>query len=237
MKPLKPLLAPAALALAVAVLLGLGWLYLARPEHKYRLTIEVQTPGGVRSASGVMAVYMGKDGGILPEAGGSISMKGDALFVDLADGRHLVAALAHGKNAANFDGMSRLAMNAFAAVGQKVGFKEVNQLSGKVELYGDLIPTLVTFTNPADPKTAEVLDPTNIEATFGNGFHLNRVTLEMVPVGLWPLDFGGQLGEPVTRRIETKLPWVTSVRGYLSGRFACNPVAELCLDVGNFQRK
>ena len=237
MEPLKPLLAPAALALAVAILLGWGWIYLARPDHKYRLTIEVRTPGGVRSASGVMAVHMGKDGGILPEAGGSIGMKGDALFVDLGNGRHLVAALAHGKNAEGFDGMSRLAMIAFAAAGQKVRFKDVNQLSGKVQVYGDLIPTLVTFTNLADPKTAQVLDPGDIEATFGKGFRLIGVTLEILPVGLWPLDFGGPLGEPVTREIEERLPWVATVKGLLSGRFGCNPSVEQCLDVGHFQRK
>jgi hypothetical protein len=28
-----------------------------------------------------------------------------------------------------------------------------------------------------------------------------------VPNGAWPLDFGGALGEPVTRGIEAKLPW------------------------------
>jgi hypothetical protein len=234
---MKPLWRPIALALAVAVLLGWGLIYLNRPEHKYRLTIEVQTPGGVRSASGIMAVHMGKDSGILPEAGGSIGMKGDAIFIDLGDGRHLVAALAHGKNATNFDGMSRLAMNAFAAAGQKVRFKEVNELSGKVQVHGDLIPTLVTFTNLIDPKTAQVLDPANIEAAFGNAFHLKRVILEMVPVGLWPLDFGGPFGEPVTRGIETNLPWATSVKGYLSGRVACNPSVELCLEVGHFRRK
>jgi hypothetical protein len=234
-EPLKRLLGPAALALAVAVL-GWGWIYLARPEHKYRLTIEVQTPSGVKSASGVMAVHMGKDSGILPEAGGSIGMKGDAIFVDLGDGRHLITALAHGPNASNFDGMSRLAMKAFAAAGQNVRFKDVNQLGGKVQVYGDLIPTLVMFANLVDPKTARVLDPANIEEIFGNGFHLNRVILEMVPVGLWPLDVGGPLGEPVTREIETRLPWVTSVKGYLDGRFACTPSVEECLEVGHFRR-
>jgi len=219
------------------MLLGWGWIYLARPDHKYRLTIEVETPSGVRSASGVIAVHLGKDSGILPEAGGSIGMKGDAIFVDLGDGRNLIVALAHGANASNFDGMSRLAMNAFAAAGQKVPFKDVNQLSGKVQVNGDLIPKLVMFANLADPKTARVLDPANVEEVFGNGFRLKRVALEMVPVGLWPLDFGGPFGEPVTRGIETKLPWVTSVKGYLSGRFACNPSLELCLEVGHFRRK
>ena len=31
-----------------------------------------------------------------------------------------------------------------------------------------------------------------------------------MPNGLWPLDFGGPLGEPVTRGIEAKLPWLDS---------------------------
>jgi regulator of RNase E activity RraB len=184
-----------------------------------------------------MAVYMGKDGGIIPEAGGSIGMKGDALFVDLGSGRNLIVALSHGANAADFDGMSRLAMNAFAAAGQKVQFKDMNRLEGKVEVHGDLIPTLVTSTDLVDPKAAQVIDPSKIEATFGDGFHLSRVIIEMVPVRLWPLDFGGPLGEPVTRGIETKLPWVTSVKGYLSGRFACNPSLEACLEAGHFRRK
>jgi hypothetical protein len=29
-----------------------------------------------------------------------------------------------------------------------------------------------------------------------------------VPNGFWPLDFGGVLGEPVTRGIIGKLPWL-----------------------------
>jgi hypothetical protein len=33
-------------------------------------------------------------------------------------------------------------------------------------------------------------------------------TAEVVPNGLWPLDFGGALGEPVTRGIAT-LPWLS----------------------------
>jgi hypothetical protein len=30
----------------------------------------------------------------------------------------------------------------------------------------------------------------------------------VVPNGLWPLDFGGWLGEPVTRGIVARLPWL-----------------------------
>jgi hypothetical protein len=30
----------------------------------------------------------------------------------------------------------------------------------------------------------------------------------VVPNGFWPVDFGGPLGEPVTRGIPAKLPWL-----------------------------
>jgi hypothetical protein len=53
--------------------------------------------------------------------------------------------------------------------------------------------------------------PDDLEAAFGNGFHLHGVSAEVVPNGLWPLDFGGSLGEPVTRGIEARLPWWNGV--------------------------
>jgi hypothetical protein len=34
--------------------------------------------------------------------------------------------------------------------------------------------------------------------------------VEAVPNGLWPIDFGGGLGEPVTRGVTAKLPWAAS---------------------------
>jgi hypothetical protein len=42
---------------------------------------------------------------------------------------------------------------------------------------------------------------------LGKGFRLQGISAEVVPNGAWPLDFGGPLGEPVTRGIEAKLPW------------------------------
>ena len=50
--------------------------------------------------------------------------------------------------------------------------------------------------------------PDDLEAAFGKGFRLRGVSAEVVPNGLWPLDFGGPLGEPVTRGIEARLPWL-----------------------------
>jgi hypothetical protein len=50
--------------------------------------------------------------------------------------------------------------------------------------------------------------PDNLASVFGNGFRLHGVSAEVVPNGFWPVDFGGMLGEPVTRGIEAKLPWL-----------------------------
>jgi hypothetical protein len=77
-----------------------------------------------------------------------------------------------------------------------------------VPVKGALIPVLMTFTDPGDPGTARTVPPDGLEARLGKGFHLRSVSAEVVPNGLWPLDFGGPLGGPVTRGIEAKLPWL-----------------------------
>jgi hypothetical protein len=61
-----------------------------RPSHKYRLTVEVETPEGIKSASGVLAVQ--------PDRGysrsGHTRTMGDAVLLDLGGGNNLIALLA-----------------------------------------------------------------------------------------------------------------------------------------------
>jgi hypothetical protein len=63
----------------LAVLVAGDQIRINRPGHKYRLTVEVETPAGARSASGVLAVT--------PDRGynnrGRTRTSGDAIFVDL----------------------------------------------------------------------------------------------------------------------------------------------------------
>jgi hypothetical protein len=51
--------------------------------------------------------------------------------------------------------------------------------------------------------------PDDAEAVLGKGYRLQGISTEVVPNGYWPLDFGGVLGEPVTRGIQAKLPWLS----------------------------
>jgi hypothetical protein len=84
----------------------------------------------------------------------------------------------------------------------------MSQLTGIVPVKGAQIPVLVAFADPAAPGTARVVRPEDTEAVLGKGYRLQGISAEVVPNGYWPLDFGGALGEPVTRGIQAKLPWL-----------------------------
>ena len=174
-----------------------------RPGHKYRLTVEVETPEGVKLASGVMAVHPDRS----YSRGGHTRTRGDAVFVDLGGSKNLVALLAHLDKSVELDDMNYLALRAYDAAGRKVSFNDMNRMTGAVPVQGALIPVLVSFGDPGDPVTARAVQPDEVEAVLGKGIHLHGISAEVVPNGLWPLDLGGPFGEPVTRGIEAKLPW------------------------------
>src|SRR6202048_4162961 len=192
------------LALLAALVIG-EQTRINRPGHKYRLTVEVETPEGVKSASDVMAVHPDRS----YSRGGHTRTAGDAVFVDLGGGKNLVALLAHIDKTLDLDGINYVALRAYtAAGGKRVSFNEMNRLTGSVPVTGPLIPVLGGFADPANPGTARTVEPDDAEAVLGKGYRLHGVTAEVVPNGLWPLDFGGPLGEPVTRGILADLPWV-----------------------------
>jgi len=115
--------------------------------------------------------------------------------------------LAHRDNTVDLDGMNYVALRAYKAAGQNVSFNEMSRMTGAAPVTGALIPILVSFADLSNPATARTVPPDNLAAVLGQGFRLHRMTAEVVPNGIWPLDFGGRLGEPVTRGIEAKLPW------------------------------
>jgi hypothetical protein len=192
------------LALLAVLVIG-DQIRINRPGHKYRLMVEVETPAGIKSASSVMAVT--------PDRGysrkGHTQTSGDALFVDLGAGKNLVALLAHVDKTLDLDGMNYVALRAYGAAGNKrVAFNEMSAMRGVVPVTGALVPVLATFSDPAGPATMRLVPADDLEAVFGKGYRLHGVSAEVVPNGVWPLDVGGVLGEPVTRGIEGRLPWL-----------------------------
>ncbi|MCK1638832.1 hypothetical protein IVA95_14745 [Bradyrhizobium sp. 157] len=192
------------IALLAALVIG-DQIRINRPAHNYRLSVEVETPEGRKSASGVVAVHPDRS----YTRRGQTRTVGDAIFVDLGQGKNLVALLAHVDNNVVLDDMNYVALRAYtAAAGKRVSFNEMSRLTGVVPVKDTLIPVLVTFTDPANPGTARQVAPDDAEAVLGRGYRLQEISAEVVPNGYWPVDFGGALGEPVTRGIQAKLPWL-----------------------------
>src|SRR6267143_3529111 len=98
------------IALLAALVIG-DQIRIDRPAHKYRVTLEVETPDGRKSASGVMAVHPDRS----YSRGGHTKTVGDAVFVDLGGGKNLVALLAHIDKNLELDGINYVALRAYTA--------------------------------------------------------------------------------------------------------------------------
>ncbi|HEY2210480.1 MAG TPA: hypothetical protein VGH62_02460 [Bradyrhizobium sp.] len=119
-----------------------------RTSHKYRLTVEVETPEGTKSASGVMAVHPDRS----YSRGGQTRTKADAVFVDLGGGKNLLTLLAHIDQSVELDGMNYVALRAYNDAGRKVSFNNMSRMTGAVPLTGGLIPVLVPSLTPWIPR-------------------------------------------------------------------------------------
>ncbi len=89
------------IAWIVAIIVAIvGFISLAYPTytHRYRLTIEISTPKGTKIGSGVIEAAR-RDNGWFPISPNRYQylLRGDAIFVDLGDGKNVVALLAHGR--------------------------------------------------------------------------------------------------------------------------------------------
>lgn len=190
----------------LAVLVIGDQIRINRPGHKYRMTVEVETPSGVKAASGVFAVT--PDRSYTRDRGTRTS--GDAIYVDLGGGKNLVALLAHLDKTLDPDAVNYVALRAYPAVtGKRVNFNDMSKQTGIVPVTGALVPVLAAFADPANPGSAKAVSPDDSEAVLGKGYRLRGITTGAIPNGYWPIDFGGMLGEPVTRGIAAKLPWLS----------------------------
>jgi len=187
----------------LAILLAVGlvvWavMALAFPTytHRYRLTIEVDTPQGVRSGSSVIEVERSDQRWVLIAQGRYVfRVRGDAVFVDLGEGRNLVALMAFGPRAENIDQMISLWVEAYGQYKwDENAWAGRIKMQGPVELKPPLIPTLITFSDVSDPKTARLVRSDEFEKAFGQGVRFRRAWLEM------------RNASPVLA-IERRLPW------------------------------
>jgi hypothetical protein len=133
-------------------------------------------------------------------------VRGEAVAVDLPRGRTLFALLRSDNNVdwASYV-MQMLAPDIEGEKWEDV-FDNVLLLEGEVELPRawtkdglmkgrSAYPMLVRFADLDDPTSVELVNPDDLEATFGEGYALERITVQLTD-------------EPVTTGIEERLGWL-----------------------------
>ncbi len=197
------------------------------PTYRYRLTVEVETPEGVRTGSSVIEVHTSVAGRYSIPTPGVVSHRviGEAVTVDLGSRGNLFALLrtendldwpgnimfrmAHDLPRVHFQGgkydSDRNFQAQFMAMLQHrdlvvlpSGFPSPLSPKGRMAR-----PLLVRFKNLADPGTIEKLDPDDLVRTFGEGVRLRWITVQITD-------------DPVTTGIVKKLPWLLNVHGNLT---------------------
>jgi hypothetical protein len=184
----------------VGVLLALFagfYLYwqLRYPIHTYRyeLTVEVETPEGLRSGSAVREITW-RDGKVLIANATTAWFKerGEAVAIDLPEGETLFALIygaIPGKTAGVAFGSARQMKSSSRELVEIKRPDRHNPVWGQ-----DGYPRLVRFRNITDPMSVEKVDPDDLEASFGEGYSIRRITAQITD-------------KPVVYRME-RLPWL-----------------------------
>jgi hypothetical protein len=213
----------------IPALLVVGWNIFVQPsyEHRFRITLAIATPDGVKEGSSVWSVICTEP---IPVSNGAMmtggcKTDGEAVFVDLGQGRNLIALMARGPLGDGVD-VYDIAARAFDYAGmprnrqrQVIGswYPYAPTWQGRRELGGTNLLTLASFASLEDPATGRVVRPTpaGLETDLAPGYRLERFTLEMVPAGLWPLNHFDLSGTSVSRGIEQSIPFLISHRKQL----------------------
>jgi hypothetical protein len=182
----------------ILIALAYYWFVFSVYSHRYRLTIEVDTPSGLKTGSAVLEPRARTQSPGLSGRSVVPRLRGEAVFVDLGGDKNVVGLLAGGGKVSSVDAPIRLAMRAFDALGCRgamCDWQRMQSMSGRKNLSEELVPTLVTFSNPRDPRTVRLVRPGEFERAFGPGYRFRRAWIEMTD-------------DPVTQTIQNALPWL-----------------------------
>jgi hypothetical protein len=188
-----------------------------------KLTVTIMTPNGEVSGSSVTRTKLqfAEDTWLTAGSQYQGNYGGEAVIVELAPNKYLFAP--------TDERLITLVLKVFidpyaAASPKKEQANQVEAMRAKKTLAADDYPKLVTFTDINDPKSVKLVDAANLAATFGTGYRLKSITLEITD-------------EPETKgKAEQVLPWLKTVTSNLDGSKYSSPQLGLSnnINVGNF---
>ncbi len=176
-----------------------------RESYRYKLTLSLETPEGVKTASRVGEISFVD--AVIPARGTMTDVKGEAILIDLGkDRRPLIALTSREIPLGTFKTWQHWGVSPTGVLarlhGDKYGkedlidvVRSLKTLKGAHEIPTEDLPDLVTFADINDPQSIVLVDPDDLESTLGPGIKWRSMTVEVTT-------------EPVTTGIEQKLPWV-----------------------------
>lgn len=185
------------------------------PKYRYRLTVVVDTPEGVKQGSAIIEVETSLQ--TLPGPGIRQHAVGEAAVVDLGK-RGLLFALPRGERYYDWAGqlystLTPLPPKGMVDVAAIANFRvkaaqeakapivvprRFNMRSHRSDISG--YPLLVRFRDPADYRTLERVDPDDLAAAFGAGVKLDKVVVQITH-------------DDPERRVIKYLPWLRDIKG------------------------
>ncbi|SRR5258708_1763826 len=197
-----PMMSPFFIRLGALVAISLCLAGCGRSgSFRYKLTLAVNTPEGVKRASSVTEWKFWEVS--IPARGTPHKLRGEALYLDLGPGtRPLIALLTSHLRPKNGvvlwdwphdDLLSRLYGPSLADFMDEMA--RLASMRGPRRITPADLPDLVTFADVNDPKSVVEVNPNDLQATLGPNITWNEITFEMTD-------------EPVTKGIELKLRWL-----------------------------
>lgn len=210
------------IALIAVIAAGGLAIWFAYPIYKWnqKLTVTVETPEGVKSGASVVAASVSYNltFGLPDAASASFGWHGEATIVELPGKRFLFVLLGNPVAMAQHSFKAAILGSDDARLGDmKAYFPKLSKLHASAPLVRERYPLLVTFDDINDPKSVKKVDPNNLAATFGPGYSLKSVTLEITdePVTTGELEkLLGWLGEHPEPKLGPATGGTTSIPFY-----------------------
>lgn len=160
------------------------------PTYRYELTVEVDTPEGVRTGSSVIEVRSVVRTGLPgPEQGGTYRyVAGEAVAVDLPNGETLFAVLTGNGTSTFFSPeyiVEMVSRDHFSKkFGRRMSANDAQLIAKladtrlKAELPAKQMPAFVIFDDLSRPSSVRELVVSNFADNLGEGYRLSKVIVE-----------------------------------------------------------
>lgn len=223
------------------------------PSYRYRLTVQIETPQGLRTGSSVIEVQTIKDGALSLTGGGAggdvvYRVNGQAVAVDLPNGKTLFALLRSDWDRdwaatvlalqVSYPTEQEVAVRAPARkwnpdlnfemwMERVVATREVFVLPRFRRLGPDRVsawPMFAQFRDPRDPRSIQQVDADHLPIAFGPGYAVHRITIN-------------RTDDPVTDSLLERLPKPDS-KGFFNsdGKLRANTLKEYIFGIDDFSR-